>query len=98
MCGLEVRHTDAAGTSFLGELLEDIPGGDKVASIERRQGPVDEKQVDIVGTECGQRLVERASRIVGPMKAVVQFARDEDIGAIQPGVSDALADAFLVPI
>ena len=90
---LEVGHPDAAGASVLRELLERVPGRDEVAVVERRQRPVDEEQVDVVGAERSQRLVERASRIVGFVEAVVELAGDEHVGAVESGVADALADA-----
>ena len=45
---LEVRHADAAGATVPRELLEDLPGGDEVAAVERRQRPMDQEEVNVV--------------------------------------------------
>ena len=93
---LEVGHPDAAGASVLLELLEGLPGRDEVAIVERRQRPVDEEQVDVVGAELLSVCVERASRVVGFVEAVVELAGDVHLGAVEAGVADALPDAALV--
>ena len=51
-CGdLEVRDADRPRTAVRAELLERLPRRDEVAVVERRQRPVDQEQVDVVGSE-----------------------------------------------
>ena len=85
---LEVRDADRAGAAVGLELLERPPGRDVVAVVEGRQRPVDQEQVDVVDAELGERLVERAARVVGLVEAVVELARDEDVLAVDAGGGD----------
>ncbi len=78
------------------ELLERLPGRDEVTVVERRQRPVNQEQVDIVEAERLERAVESATGVVGPVKAVVELARDEHVAAVDTGAADALPDTCLV--
>jgi hypothetical protein len=95
---LEVRHADRARAAVRPQLLEHPPRRDEVAVVERGQRPVDEKQVDAVEAELLQRPVERATRVVRPVKGVAELARHEDLVARQPGGPDRVADAALVAV
>src|SRR6201993_1235321 len=95
---LEVRDTDAASASVLREFFEDFPRGDEVTTVERRQGPMNEEQVDVIGIQSFQRPIERAARVVGLVEAVVELAGDENVGPVEAGVANALADSLLVAI
>src|SRR3984957_4577305 len=64
----------------------------------RRKRPVNEEQINVIGFEGTQRLVERSARIIGQVKAVVELAGNKDIGSVQLGVADALADSLLVSV
>ena len=79
--GLEVGDADRGGAPVLDELREGPPGRHEVAVVQRRQRPVDEEQVDPVQAELGQRLVEGATRVVGPVEAVVELAGDVELVA-----------------
>ena len=59
---------------------------------------MDEEQVDVIGIQRTQRVVERAPRIVGTVIPVVELAGDEHLAAIQPGIPDALRDLLLVAV
>ena len=59
---------------------------------------MDQEQVDIVGAQRLQRLVERTSCFVGFMKAVVELARHEHVGAVDSGVADTLPDLALIAV
>jgi hypothetical protein len=98
MCGLEVRDTDAASTPVSRELFKDFPGGDKVPSVERGQRPVNQEQVDIIGIQGSQSFIERAARVIGLVKAVVELAGNENLGAVETGVADSLADSLVILI
>jgi hypothetical protein len=80
------------------ELLEDLPGRDEVAAVAGRQWPVDEEQVHVIGLQRTQRLVECAPSVVRLVKAVVQLAGDEHVGAVNAGVADAVADFAFVAV
>ena len=98
MRDLEVRDADRPRATVGLELLERLPGRDEVAVVERRQRPVDQKQVDVLEAERRERLVERAAGVVGLMEAVVQLARDVDVTALEPACADRLADTVLVAV
>src|SRR5882757_10726790 len=96
--GLEVRYADAAGASIPGELLENTPGGDEITVGERREWPVDEEQVDVVGSQRVECAVERTPCIIRLVETVVQLAGDVDVGTVHPCVADTLADFPFVSI
>jgi len=95
---LKVGNADRAGSTVVRELLQRAPGRNEVAPIQRRQGPVDQEQIKIVRPERLQSAVEGAARIIGPVKSVVELARDVNLAAIQPRSPDRLSDAFLVAV
>src|SRR4051794_13481472 len=72
---------------------ERLPRRDEVAVVERRQRPVDEEQVDVVGTQLLERRRESRARGVRLVEAVVELARDEDVGPVKPRSAHRLADA-----
>ena len=96
--GLEVRDPDRAGPTVLDELGEGPPGRDVVAVVQRRQRPVDQEQVDLLEPQLGQRLVERAPGVVGPVVAVVELAGDPELLAGDVSGLERLADLLLVPV
>ena len=53
---------------------------------------MDEKEVDVVRAQCGQSRVEYFARIIGPVESVVELAGDEDVAAVQPRVTNPLAN------
>ncbi|GGS60800.1 hypothetical protein GCM10010253_39220 [Streptomyces badius] len=59
---------------------------------------MDEEEVQVVEAQLLQGTVERPARLVGCVRAVVQLARDEDVGAVEPGFPDRLADLLLVAV
>jgi hypothetical protein len=59
---------------------------------------MDQEQIDIVRIECRQCVIERASRIVGTVKTIVELAGDVDRGPVQTRGADALPDAAFVLI
>ena len=98
MRNLEVRDADRPRPAVLLELLKRLPGRHEVAVVERRQGPVDEEQVDVVEAERRERLVERAPRSVGLVEAIVQLARDVDLRPIEPGRAHRVPDSAFVAV
>jgi hypothetical protein len=98
MLDLEVRDADRSRAAVGVELLERIPRRDEVAAVQRRQRPVDEEEVDVVGAELLERPVECTPRVVRLVEAVVELARDPDIVAVEPRGGDRGADAVLVAV
>src|SRR5215216_6742396 len=95
---LEVRHANRAGTAVIVKLFECLPGGDEVAVVERRQRPVDQKQIHVVEAEIGERRVESLAGVVGLVQSVVELARDEDVAAVDARGANPLADLSLVAV
>lgn len=93
--GLEVRNADAAGAPVRNELGDDLPCRDIVALVERRKGPVNEEQVDLINAEVRHRLIDGALDVVGRVVGVGQLAGDVDLLAGEPGVGDRLTDPGL---
>ncbi len=94
--GLEVGDADGGGAAVLLELDEGLPGRHEVAVVPRRERPVDEEQVDPVQPEPGERLVEGAPGVVGPVEAVVELGGHVELVAGDPRGGDRLADPLLV--
>jgi hypothetical protein len=46
----------------------------------------------------GEGPVERLASVVGPVRAVVELAGDEDVGSVESGGADRLADLLLVAV
>jgi hypothetical protein len=67
---VEVRDADRAGAAVPMELGERLPGRHEVAAVERRQGPVDEEEVDVVEPELGEGPVEGSAGVVRAVDAV----------------------------
>jgi len=95
---LEVGHPNAAGPAVGLELLQRLPGGDEVAVVAGGQRPVDEEQVDVVGAQIRQRLVEGPAGVIRAVKTVVELAGDEHVATVDTRIPDALTDAFLVAV
>src|SRR5262249_28272663 len=95
---LEVGNPDAAGTAVGLELLQRAPGGDVVAVVLRGQWPVDQKQVDVVRIQFGQRLVEGPACVIGPVETVVELAGDVHLSAINACRLQAVGDALFVAV
>src|SRR5215211_2968434 len=95
---LEIGETNRARPPVCVELLQCLPGRDKVTVVERRQRPVDQEQVNVVEAEGLQGLVERPPSVVGSVVGVVQLARHEDVTAIDPRSPDAFTDTLLVAV
>jgi hypothetical protein len=91
---LEVRDADGLGPAVLDELDERLPGRHVVAVVQRRQRPVDEEQVDRVGPQLGEGLVERSARVVRAVEAVVELGGQEHL--VAPEALDGRTDLRLV--
>ena len=68
----EVRYPNRAGAAIAVELLERLPGRDKVAAVEGGQGPVDQEQVDVVEAQFGKGSAEGLAGIFRPVRRVVE--------------------------
>src|SRR5215210_1210205 len=80
------------------ELFQHLPGRHEVAVVERRQGPVDQKQIHIVETEVREGLVERFARVFRFVERVVELACDEDVAAVEARGAQALTDLTFVAV
>ena len=98
MADLEVGDADRARTPVPVEGLQRLPRRHVVAVVERREGPVDQEQVDVVHAQRGQRAVERPARVVGPVEAVVELAGDVQLVPVEAGGGHRLADPLLVAV
>ena len=98
MGDLEVRDSDRARAPVGLELLEHLPAGDEVAARSRGQRPVDQEQVDVVGAELLQGLLECRPDLVRLALGVGELGGDPDGVAIQRGVAHRVADALLVAV
>ena len=90
-------ETPMRGPAVLGELAQGLPGGDEVTVVLRRQRPVDEEQVDPVEAELLQRRLERATRVVRAVEAVVELGGHVELVAGDAGGGDGPADASSLP-
>jgi len=95
---LEVRHADGPGPAVPVELLQSPPGRHEVTAVPGRQRPVDQEQVDVIGAQCLQAVVERPARVVREVVRVAQLGGEEDLAAGHAGLGDRLADFLLVPV
>jgi hypothetical protein len=94
--GLEVGDPDGAGPPVGVDPLEGLPRRHEVG--DRRQGPVDQEEVDALDVEVGEGLVEGSEGIVVAVAVVVEFARHEDVGPVETRSGDGLADLLLVAV
>ena len=85
VCDLEVRDADRARAPVAPGTPRAPPGGHVVAVVEGGQRPVDEEQVDVVGAQVGQRARRTRGGRRRAGAAVVELARDVDVGAVEPG-------------
>src|SRR4051794_26471581 len=92
----EVGDADRAGLPVGQRLLEALPRLDVAVFAGPR--PVDEVEVDVVGAELGQALVQPLDGRVEAVAVVVELGGDEDLVAGQPGLRQRLADALLVAV
>ena len=72
-------------------------------ALERRlevrgQGLVQDQQVDLVDAELAGALLEAVQRLVVAVVADPDLGLEEDLGAVQPGVADRLADLPFVAV
>src|SRR6202034_1023411 len=71
---LEVRDADGPGAALAVELLQRLPGRNKVTAVPRGQRPVDEEEVDVVKAQRLERRVEGRAGGVGLVCVVAQLA------------------------
>lgn len=103
----DVKVGDSDVTSLgLGNLLHLLPGVDEVPVLVGgldllvgrvgRAGPVHQVEVDVVGSEVLERVLESLGHpfVVG----VVQLGREPDLGSGDARVDDALTDLSLVSV
>ena len=64
----------------------------------RRQGLVQDQQVDPVDAELAGALLEAVQRLVVAVVADPDLGLQEDVGPVDAGVGDGLADLALVPV
>ena len=64
----------------------------------RRQRLVQDQQVDLLDAELASALVEAVQRLVVPVVADPDLGLDEDLGAVDAGLGDGLADLALVAV
>ena len=91
---VEVRHADGVDAAFSLQFDQRLPRFDVVPARGRR--PVDQEKVELVDAELAHGVVERHQRIVAAMRAVTELAGDEDLAAGYAGLTQRLANAFLV--
>ena len=98
MLNLEVRHPDRA--------CAPIAGGTPRASSRSRRSRRRTASAAANGSGTGRRSrsraprasVERSASVVGTVKAVVELAGDEYLGAIEAGGASGVADSALVAV
>ena len=90
---LEVAHADGAELAVAVGLLHGAPGAEHVAV-----SLVDEQQVDVVGLQFAQALVDAAGGALLAAVADPHLGGEEDVLAPDAALCDGLADAFFVEI
>ena len=96
MFGIEIRHADRTGTTLFPDSGESLPGLRIEAAMRRR--PVNEVEVDVLGTELLQAALECTQRIVIALIGIPEFGGDEDVLAVEAGRADAFADTLFVVV
>ena len=59
---------------------------------------MDQEEIQVVELHRGERSVELLQRRVVGVEAVVELARDEDLGAVEPRISNSLPYFALVAV
>ena len=93
---LEVGDTDGPQSTGLQQRRQPADRLDVTVLVRVR--PVHQQQVDVVHAEPFAAGVERLPDAVDAVPLPVELRGDEDLGAVDPGVPDALADAVLVAV
>ena len=90
----DADRTDAA----VGEQLFERPVGVDDGVEGGRHRLVQDEQVELVDAELAGALVERVQGLVVAVVADPDLGLDEDVGAVDPGRAEALADLALVAV
>jgi hypothetical protein len=97
MAGHEVAYPDRANLFVGQELLQRRVRVDGQLELAR-QRLVQDQQVDLVDPELACALVERVQRLVVAVIGDPDLRLDEDLGAVETGPTDRLADLPLVEV
>lgn len=97
MVRIEVADADRADTAFGDKLLQRAPG--RKSGIEGpRHRPVEEVKVEILEPELSDAGVEGAQSFRIAIVGKEQLGRDEQLGAVDAALANALANLRLVAI
>jgi len=93
----EVADADRADLAVGEQRLERPVGLER--PVERaRQGLVEDQQVDLVDAELRRALLVSVQRRLVPVVGDPDLGLEEDVGAVEPGRTDRLADLALVAV
>jgi hypothetical protein len=96
MFGAEIGNADRPRPALVLELHQCLPAVD--IAVAARRWPVDEVEVDIVGAEPFEALVEGFQRGIVALRVVPELGGEENVLTVDAGGAHALADAVLVAV